>query len=113
MHEFSVAVNIIEIVEQNAKREEAHSVKEIILEVGELSGVVQEALEQALEQAKENTIASGSNIRIISIKGIFECNDCKHHYKADTLYELCPVCQSNNKNILNGQELRIKSIEVD
>lgn len=113
MHEFSIAVNIIEIVEQNANKVKANCVNEITIEVGELSGVVEEALEQAMQQAKENTIASGSKIKIINIKGVFECKDCKQRYNADNLYELCPVCNSNNKNILKGQELKIKSIKVD
>ena len=49
MHELSIAVNIVEIAEENARKEDAKLISEIELEIGSQSGVVLEALELALE----------------------------------------------------------------
>jgi hydrogenase nickel incorporation protein HypA/HybF len=56
MHELSIAMSIVEIAEDNAAMAGVKSVSEIQIEVGNLSGVVDEALEFALEEAVKNTI---------------------------------------------------------
>ena len=56
MHELSIAMNVIEIADEYAAKANATVVKEIEIEVGELSGVVLDALEFAMEVAVKNTI---------------------------------------------------------
>ena len=47
MHEFSIAMNIVDIATDYARKENVSVVKEIEIEVGELAGVVMDALEKA------------------------------------------------------------------
>ena len=49
MHEFSIALNIVDIASKTATDASATKINEVEIEVGILSGVIIEALEFALE----------------------------------------------------------------
>jgi Zn finger protein HypA/HybF involved in hydrogenase expression len=56
MHEFSIAVSIIEIAEAEAQKAKAVKIKELILDIGTMSGIEFYALETAMEMAVKNTL---------------------------------------------------------
>ena len=56
MHEFTIALNIIDIAKEYAIKAGTEKVIEIEIEVGDVSGVVFEALEFALENATLHTL---------------------------------------------------------
>ena len=62
MHEFSLAYNIVEIVQESIKKTEAKEVSLIKLEIGSLSGVEVDALMTALESLTTNTLIEKSKI---------------------------------------------------
>ena len=113
MHEFSIAVNIVDLSVEYAQRDNAREVKEVEVEVGELSGIVVEALEFALESAVKNTLLENALIRILSVPGKAKCSQCHHEYPAGELYSVCPQCGSGFPEIIQGKELRLKSLSVD
>ena len=78
MHEFSIAVNIVDIVTETAEAQGAKQVNEIELEIGELSGVILEAMETAMESATQGTWLESSKIIIHTTKGRGQCRQCKH-----------------------------------
>ncbi len=51
MHEFSIAMSIIEIAEDEAKKAKAEAIKELILDIGTMSGIEFYALDTAMEMA--------------------------------------------------------------
>ena len=60
----------------------------------------------------------GKNIGIVEIKiNIIEaksiCEDCKYEFKTENVYTLCPQCDSYKTSILQGKEMKVKSILVD
>lgn len=113
MHELSIAENIVEIAEEYAVKNNALKILEIEIEVGEMSGVVIEALEFAMESAIIDTLLMDANIKIIEIKGTARCIGCNRKFPVSALYETCPVCNSFEMEILTGKELRIKSITIE
>ncbi|MCD4679746.1 MAG: hydrogenase maturation nickel metallochaperone HypA [Bacteroidales bacterium] len=113
MHELSIVMNIVEIVEENLQQSGAKAVTEIELEIGSLSGVVIEALEFALEEGIKNTILEHARKNIIKIPGRARCNKCSHEFDVDDLFTPCPECSSFDSTIMQGEELRIKSIVVE
>jgi hydrogenase nickel incorporation protein HypA/HybF len=113
MHEFSIAVSIVEIASENARRENASVVKEIEIEVGELSGVVIEALEFCMDAAVKDSIMEGAKWNILRVSGRARCRACSHEYAISELYSVCPECGSPAPEIIQGRELRVKSLLVE
>lgn len=113
MHEFSLALNIIDIASETAGQANTDTISSIEIEVGSLSGVIIEALEFALDTAKKNTILEGSEIRIIPVTSEAICRQCNHKFIPETFYAACPQCGSFEFEITKGKELRVKSITID
>ena len=113
MHEFSLVLNIIDIVTEYAVRENAKEVKEVEIEVGELSGVVYDALEFALQTAVKGTLMEQASVHISLIKGLARCTECSNEYETDSLFKPCPKCHTYAPEIVKGKELRVKSITIE
>lgn len=113
MHEFSIAMNIVDIATDYAGREQAKEVREIEIEVGIFSGVVVDALEFAMVSAIKGTILENAVCKIIVVQGKARCNECLNEYDTDDLIKSCPKCKKCAPNIIQGRELRVKSLIVD
>jgi hydrogenase nickel incorporation protein HypA/HybF len=113
MHEFSIAMNIVDIAVEYAVREEAKTVSEMEIEVGALSGVVMEALEFALESAVKGTLLENARRKIIHIPGLLRCTQCEHEFEATDFFTECPQCGAGPPEIIQGRELRVKSLVVE
>lgn len=113
MHELSIAMSIVDIAEEKAKQSNANKVSEIELEVGNLSGVIYEALEFAMEEAVKNTLLNNAKCSIIKISGKARCNNCENEFGLDDFYAFCPNCNEFDFEIIQGKELRVKSIIIE
>ncbi len=113
MHELSIAMSVIEIADEYAAKENATVVKEIEIEVGELSGVVLDALEFAMEVAVRNTILEQARCHYIRIPGVARCKKCGNEFSTTNLYTPCPKCNSFEQEFISGRELRVKSLMVE
>lgn len=113
MHELSIALNIIDIVKDTFAKSNANQVNDIELEIGKFSGVELDALEFALETSIASTQFKNTKFIITTPQGKGKCNNCKNEFKMKTLYDTCPKCNSFDIDIVQGQELRVKSINVD
>ena len=113
MHEFSIALNIIEIAEEECLKSRASSIREINLKIGTLSGVVPDALEFALTEAVKGSLLQDANIHFKLVPGKAQCNNCKSIFPINQFYDLCPNCQNYKTTLLEGKELQIISIVVN
>lgn len=112
MHEMSIAINIIDLTEEEVNKAGAKKVESIELEVGELSGIVIEALEFALEEAVKETILEDANIIITHKNAKAKCVKCQKEFQTDDLFTACPYCNAFESEIIQGKELKIKSLVV-
>lgn len=113
MHEFSIAMSIIEIAETEAKNANATSVNELILDIGTMSGVEFYALDTAMEMAIKNTMLEQAKIGVNKIQARAKCTDCENEFEINNIYDACPSCNSLYHLLLTGKELKIKSLVVD
>jgi hydrogenase nickel incorporation protein HypA/HybF len=113
MHEFSIAVDIVDIATSSAIKEAATVVKEIEIEIGQLSGVVLEALEFSLEVAVKGTLLEHARRNLILVPGKARCTQCLTQYETDSLFKPCPTCQACAPDIIQGRELRVKSLIIE
>jgi hydrogenase nickel incorporation protein HypA/HybF len=113
MHEFSIAVSMVDIALEYAEKSNASKVNEIELEIGELSGVVYDAMEFAMESAIKGTLLEGAKINIVAPPGVGKCNSCNKEFRLVNIYDACPYCGAYNPKVINGKELRVKSLNID
>jgi hydrogenase nickel incorporation protein HypA/HybF len=113
MHEVGITQSIIEIAERHALEGGARKVLSLTVEIGEFSGVVPEAVEFAFEACSRGTLLEESKLIIESIPGRARCGDCRRETGIDRYSFACPSCDAFALEILQGDELRIKEMEVD
>ena len=113
MHEMKIALNIVDIVEEESIKAHASRINDIEIEIGAVSGIDIQSLKFALESAVKNTLLENSVMRITTIPAKIECLKCGEVFFLDDFYQFCPKCDSSNLNLLQGKELRIKSINID
>lgn len=113
MHELSIALGIIEGVEEElARRPEAH-VAAVHLRLGPLSGVVKEALLFSYAVACEGTPLEGSKLEIEEIPIILYCAACRQERPAISLQRLCcAICDTPSADIRSGSELEVFALEL-
>ena len=113
MHELSIAASIVEIAEEFAVAHKAGKINKIEIIVGKLSGVMPDSLEFAMEFAVKDTVLEHAEIVLEEVDGKSVCNVCKAEYVNNDWYTACPVCNSMDSEILEGKELKVKSIFFD
>lgn len=113
MHEFSLAQNILEIVEETAHKNNTSLVSEIILEIGTLSGVEISALDMALESLQTGSIMEKAIIIKEIVQAVARCRSCNLEFKPEDFFAVCPKCNSFGPEIIKGKELRVKSITAE
>ncbi|GLF95412.1 hydrogenase maturation nickel metallochaperone HypA/HybF [Streptomyces yaizuensis] len=108
----SIATAVVEQVEQAAARRGATAVAAVRLEIGELAGVVPEALEFCFALACEGTALAGSVLETRSVPGRARCGPCGVEWRPGLPPDLlCPRCAGARAELLAGRELRIREVE--
>ncbi len=113
MHELSLAMNVVKIVENEARKANAQNVNTITLEIGECSGVDHSIFDFSWPFAIKGTLAENAQKIIQTIDGRAKCNHCDFEFGLHKLYDPCPVCESFDYDILQGKEFRVKSISIN
>ncbi len=91
----------------------ATRITEIRVSVGELTEVVEFALQFAFESLTPGTMAEGATLVVTNVPARSRCRSCGSEYGHDRFEMLCPSCGSFDVEPLQGRELRIDSIETD
>lgn len=113
MHEFSLAVEVINLAQSEAEKNNAKEIQEITIEVGDLSGVEAYAFESALGLLVKDSILKTANIYILRSPGKGKCNACDHEFEMNHRMATCPKCNCFPSEINGGQEFRVVSLVVE
>ncbi len=113
MHELSVALSILDQIEESAAREGIERVSAVHLRVGALSGIAPDALLFAWDLASADTVAASSVLRIEDVPLSVFCERCGAERAPPSGQGLvCPVCGEPSSTIVRGRELALVAIEV-
>ncbi len=112
MHEMSIAMSIVKIAEKEAKKAQVSEFAAIDLEIGTLAGIEFDALNFVWEAAVKKTVLEKAEKRIKKIQAKARCGDCDKVYSPEFIHDNCPDCGSFLKTILQGKELRVKSLDM-
>jgi hydrogenase nickel incorporation protein HypA/HybF len=113
MHEFSLATEVIKLAEREAMKADAISIKEITIEVGDLSGVEADAFETALGLLSGDSALDKSRIRIIKTPGTGKCNACNYEFEMNQRMATCPKCSAFPSEVNGGSEFRVLSLIIE
>jgi len=113
MHEMSIVMSIVDIAEAEAKKANAEVISELELDIGTVSGIEIDALNFAFMSIKPKTMLKNAEIKINTIQAKSKCEDCTFEFETDTVYSLCPECNSYKTKIIQGKEMKVKSMIVD
>lgn len=113
MHELSIAQNIIEQAERYAKESGALKVKSIDLQIGTLSGAVVECLEFALPLISKDTLLEDCQFNFEKIPLELKCNQCQNITVREEVLIQCELCLSTDLKVIKGQEMIIRTMEIE
>jgi len=112
MHEMSVALAVVDQVEEAAARaKDVTAVRSVRLQVGELAGVVPDALAFSFELACAGTLLEGAELITEAVPGRARCTSCAHEWAVGMPPRLtCPACGGTQTDLLAGRELQIVDV---
>ncbi len=126
MHEFSTMSQIVDAILQEAKKHDAIDVKEVHLEIGELTFLLEEPLKFAYEILSKDSILERSKLIVKEKRAMVSCNSCGYggEIDYDQTFSIgphmgyprypkisCPECDSRVE-IVAGKECTIRNIVI-
>ena len=113
MHELAVTEEILRKAEEIAQQEQAIKVTEIYLEIGTLSGIIDESVQFYWNALCKETVCAEAILHFEAVPARIHCEDCGNEYELEHDLIPCPACSSMNLKIAGGEEFILKSIEVE
>lgn len=113
MHEMSLCESVLDILEQQAAEQQYQKVSTVWLEIGALSSVEPEALRFCFDAVMQGTLAERARLVIIDVPGRAKCLQCGHDVIIKQRYDACPECHDYQLQVIDGEQMRIKELEVE
>ena len=109
MHELGITQNIVAIVAEHAK---GAKVQRVLLEIGKLSAIMPDAIRFCFDICTQGTVLAGATLEILEIPGLGRCHQCGAEIALDKPFGICN-CGSVQLDLITGEELKIKEIEIE
>ena len=113
MHEMSLAESVLQIIEESARTQNFRRVRTVVLEIGKLAAVEADAMRFCFDAVTRGSIAEGAQLEIIETPGAGRCIACGRTVALLEQYGLCPECGSPQIEIVTGNQMRVKNLEVE
>lgn len=112
MHELGIVFHIIKTVEEVSSENDVEGINSVVLEVGEVSGIVNSYLTDCWKWAvKKKDLLEEAELVIETIPAVTYCETCEKQYETVKYGKICPHCNSERTYLLRGNEVNIKEIE--
>lgn len=113
MHELSLCRSILDIINEHLPAKNGRRIKKISLEIGQLAAVDESALCFCFEAIAKGTIAEDAILDISHIEGLALCVRCQKTVTLKHYYDACQSCGHFLLTVTQGEELRVKSMEIE
>jgi hydrogenase nickel incorporation protein HypA/HybF len=103
----------LELSEGVARKAGAQQIVRLQMRIGNLSGVVPDALRFAFEAISPGTMAEGAvlEIEVISVSAV--CPACGLEFEPTSLFYQCPQCGELSSDVRRGREIEVMAVEVE
>ena len=112
MHEMSLVEGMRQIIDRVAADPGIARVTRVRVEIGRFAGVEKAALSFAWDVVMRGSKAEGAALEMIDLPGTALCYDCGATAQIESRLDPCPVCGSGKVMPEQGDEMRIKDMEV-
>ena len=113
MHELGVVFHIMDSLEKVAGENEVTGISKVVLELGEVSTVLEDYLQNCWKwAAKKRELFTEAELIVEKLPAVTWCDGCKKTYPTVEHGKICPHCGSPQTWLLQGNEFNIKEIEV-
>ena len=112
MHEMALCQSLVDIIGDQQRARGFSRVQRVIVEVGVLGHVDPHALEFAFDVQAKGSPAEDAVLEIREIDGRAWCMDCSRAVTVDRRGNPCPECEGYSLIVEQGDELRLKELEV-
>lgn len=109
MHELGITQSIVAIVSEHAQ---GSKVERVVLEIGQLSAILPDAIEFCFDICTQGTVLAGAILEIKEIPGLAKCRQCGAQLVLDKPFGICE-CGSLELDLIAGEELKIKEIQIE
>ena len=114
MHELGVTFHIMDQLEKVAQENDVERVRKVVLELGEVSTVIESYLQSCWTwAAKKRPLFENAELIVETLPAVTYCEDCGKTYSTVEHGKTCPFCGSGQTYLLHGNEFNIKEIEVE
>lgn len=112
MHEISIVRQVTRTVLDYAAENQISEISEIVLQIGELSMIVPEYVDEVYPLVVKGTMLEHTKLKMEMIPGMAECNECDEIFNVVEQKGYCPNCGSFEKTVLSGRDFVIKEILI-
>lgn len=112
MHEIGIVRSMCKTVLDYAKANNVQRISEIVCEVGELSLVIPEYVEELYPAVAAETPLKDTKLILEIVPSMAECDECDEIFNVVENEGYCPNCGSFEKTVLTGKDFNIKEIHV-
>ena len=112
MHESSIARAILDKSNDVKNKENMKNIKSVKILVGKLHSIVTDVLVNLYDIMKSFYNGFENSVLIIEERNVkIRCKGCSAISTLDSPFFLCPLCGSNDTELIEGNEMLILSIE--
>ncbi|MBQ6419510.1 MAG: hydrogenase maturation nickel metallochaperone HypA [Clostridia bacterium] len=114
MHEMGIVLHLAKTLDETAEQERLTRIGKVVLQVGEVSGIMTDLFTDAWEYFKgRHPVLKDSELVLETIPAVTWCDACKREYPTVQYGKECPYCHSGETWLLRGNECIIKEIEAE
>jgi hydrogenase nickel incorporation protein HypA/HybF len=96
-----------------AEQNDIAKVLRINIRAGQMRAIVPEQLQFCFEiLSKESPVMEGAELVIETLPVKGKCKGCMHEFPVEDYTFVCPECQHEDIDVLQGMELLVSNIEV-
>lgn len=120
MHEMSYMVRMVNLAQKTVEKELAKAsalpfrVQKIVVQVGEMTGVIPMYLHRYYPEAIKGTHLEGSELETEDLPAMVQCLDCgtEYHPGVENDYS-CPKCKSIQGKVTQGRDVLLKEVVLE
>jgi hydrogenase nickel incorporation protein HypA/HybF len=112
MHELSIAQALIQEIDTILAKEHCQRCTAVTLDLGALCGVDAQALTFCWPLATRDTLCQDAALTLNAIPLTLTCPTCKQKFELEDPFLFCPECGSAEVQVITGQEMIIRRLEV-
>ena len=113
MHELPFTEGVLKIALEYAEKAGAKRILALNLVIGQMSSIVDDSVQFYWDILSKGTIAEGARLNFQRIPAVYRCWDCGHTYTLDGEHLACPQCGSVRVQLIQGDEFRLESMDIE